>query len=377
MSNERDCQCGQAHRACTNEFQYAVKVVCGRMAVNQSAPVATPVAPGQYWTAVNIHNPSKCEGARFRWKVAVGRPGEPGPISAYQTPRVLEPDRAYEIDTRQIMKAVQLPATAFAKGYVVIESDIELDVVAVYSTAQSPTGPVNSFHTERVEARCVPVCEDLVLPLNTGIADWRTVAAPAGSGPLGPVALLTTLPWSPAPFGSSWVSQTAADWQNTTLIGTRQYDLCFDLCYGFTVPPRFNIQVMADDSATVSLNTFLVGNVPNPGYNTPTTLSVNTQFLRPGRNCFRVSVLNGPPPGSGGPTGFALAGLLRVARGKCPCSPLPLLPTPTQGGGPPTVSSEPEAAELDVSSVGGKVSRKASKKSQGRKRASSKKSGKK
>jgi hypothetical protein len=368
MSNEQECQCGQAHGACTTEFQYAVKVVCGRA----STAAGTPVAPGQYWTAVNIHNPDKCKGARFRWKVAVGRPGEPGPISAYQTMRILEPDRAIEIDCQQVMKALSPSVPAFVKGYVVIESDIELDVVAVYSTAQSPTAPVNSFHTERVHSRCVPVCEELILPLDTGIADWRTIAAP--SGPLGgPVVPLTNIPsvWGGVPFGFTWVSQTANDTLSTTLVGTRHYELCFDLCYGFTVPPRFKIQVMADDSATVSLNGSLVGNVPDPGYNTPRTLIVNPQFLRPGRNCFRVSVLNGPPPANAGPTGFAMKGLLRVAGGKCPCSSLPLV-AQTQSGGLPTDSVELSVDELEESSDERKVSRKGKKKSQGRKRASKK-----
>jgi hypothetical protein len=371
MSNGRDCQCGQTHKcSCNVEFQYAVKVVCGRAAAGP-AVTTTPVAPGQYWTAVNIHNPSKCEAARFRWKVTVGNPGSPGPISAYQNARPLDPDRGIEIDCRQIMNSLPQPAPSFVKGYVVIESDIELDVVAVYSTAQTPTGAVNGFHTERVEPRCVPVCEELVLPLHTGIADWRSVASSVG-GPLGHVALVTSPPWGPPPFGSLWVSQLATDGQGFTQVGTRQYDLCFDLCFGFTVPPRFDIQVMADDSATVSLNGNLVGSVPIPGYNTPTTLSVNTQFLRPGRNCFRVSVLNGPPPGGGGPTGFAVAGLLRVARGKCPCSLLPLLPAQGGGGLPTVVGGEISADESEQSPGGRKVSRKGTKKSQGRERSGKK-----
>ncbi|HJR09147.1 MAG TPA: hypothetical protein VJ842_17945 [Pyrinomonadaceae bacterium] len=334
------------------------------MAVTPAGAVA-PVAPGQYWTAINIHNPSKCEAANFRWKVTLGNPGAPGPISAYRTARPLDPDRGIELDCRQIMNALT-PAPAFAKGYVVIESDIELDVVAVYSTAQSPTGSVNSFHTERVEARCVPVCEDLILPLNTGIADWRTVGAPSGTlGTVVPVS--PNAAWGAPPFGSLWVSQAAADSQSAAL-GTYLYDLCFDLCFGFTVPARFNIQAMADDVGRVFLNGNLIGNTT--GFATPVTLSVNTQFLRPGRNCFRVSVNN-----VASATGFALAGLLRIAGGKCPCSALPLLPPPPSGGGLPTVIGEIAADESEEPSGGKKASRKRAKKSQSRKRGSKKKAG--
>src|SRR5947209_5176431 len=175
MSNE--CKCGQAHSACTNEFQYAVKVVCGEVPAPQdTAP--TPVAPGRYWTAINIHNPNKCQQANFRWKVAVASPGQPGPISAYSRTMPLRPDEALELDCQQIMKAFTQPPK-FLKGYVVIESDVELDVVAVYTGTPGPCGS-NSFHTERVQPRCVPVCEDLVLPLHTGVAAWQTVAPTAG-----------------------------------------------------------------------------------------------------------------------------------------------------------------------------------------------------
>ncbi len=58
MSNEQECQCGQAHGACATEFQYAVKLVGGTVAVGHGA-AETPVAPGRYWTAINIHNPVK------------------------------------------------------------------------------------------------------------------------------------------------------------------------------------------------------------------------------------------------------------------------------------------------------------------------------
>ena len=47
---------------------------------------------------------------------------------------------------------------------------------------------------------------------------------------------------------------------------------------------------------------------------------------------FRIDVPNGGA--NPNPTGFALAGTLRVARGKCPCAPLPLVPIPAATAGP-------------------------------------------
>ena len=216
MSNERGCQCGQARGACAFEFQYAVKLVCGQVvATPTGAP--TPVAPGRYWTAINIHNPDKCHEAHFRWKVVVAAPlGQPPTVPVYQRPRVLGPDLALEIDCRQVMQTFPPPppVPTFVKGYVVIESDIELDVVAVYSGTQGGNTQLGSFHTERVQPRCVPVCEDLVLPLHTGFADWRTVAPTPGQ--LGPVVPVSANWGVAAPSPSKWVGQYSTDGQPTT-----------------------------------------------------------------------------------------------------------------------------------------------------------------
>lgn len=327
MSNEPSCQCGQAHGACTTEFQYAMKIVCGEIVASQDN-VPTPVAPGRYWTAINIHNPSKCKQANFRWKVAVANPGEPGPVTAYSRTVPLRPDQALEVDCQQVMKVVPPPQPRFVKGYVVIESDIELDVVAVYSGTPGACGS-NSFHTERVLPRCVPVCEDLVLPLHTGFANWQTV-----SPTVGPVALTSSPGWVAAPFGSSWVSQISTDGQSATTT-TRSYELCFDLCFGFTVPAPLQIQALADGAANISLNGHNVG--PVTGWTIPTPLSVNPNFFQAGQNCFRVDVINGGQTNN--PTGFALAGILRVIRGKCPCSPLPIA---TRTPGPLGLEVQPE-----------------------------------
>ena len=332
MSMDQACHCGQAHGACTTEFQYAVKLVCGM--VNADAPGAppSPVAPGRYWTAINIHNPDKCRSARFRWKVVVARRlGEELAVPIYQRMQVLGPDQAVEIDCDLIGKALPLPAPEFIKGYVVLESDSELDVVAVYSGGQAGCQALSSFHTERVPARTVAVCEDLVLSLNTGMAGWQTVAPT--TGPLGPVALVNPLnsAWTGTlPFGTRWVSQAGSDGVSTSL-GTQYYELCFELCSGFTVPAPFQIQVMADDSAVVFLNNSVIGSAPQPAFQAPTTITVNPNLLRAGRNCFRIAVNNVQTA-----AGFVIAGTLHVIRGKCPCSALPLAPVPSGPAGPAT-----------------------------------------
>lgn len=125
-------------------LQYAAKVVCGQSA-------GDVVAHGVYFTAINVHNPSHTS-VRLRWKVAVARPGaKPGPVSRFLESR-LGPDEALEIDCPDIMKRVR--AKGFLKGFVVIESGLELDVVAVY-TAGAERGQVATLHTERVPPRGV------------------------------------------------------------------------------------------------------------------------------------------------------------------------------------------------------------------------------
>ena len=123
-------------------FQYAAKVVCGKSA-------GDVVARGVYFTAINVHNPSSTT-VRLRWKVAVALPGaKAGPVSKFFEAR-LGPDEALEIDCPDIMERVK--TRGFLKGFVVIESGLELDVVAVH-TAAPERGQVATLHTERVPPR--------------------------------------------------------------------------------------------------------------------------------------------------------------------------------------------------------------------------------
>lgn len=124
-------------------LQYAVKFVCGPAEGRQ-------VAPGQYFTAVNVHNPM-LSGVGFRWKVAVALSlGEEGAISNF-TDAKLRPDGAMEIDCPYIMRLLRT-TSGFAKGFVVIESATELDVTAVY-TAAGGTRRVETMDVERIPPR--------------------------------------------------------------------------------------------------------------------------------------------------------------------------------------------------------------------------------
>jgi hypothetical protein len=134
-------------------FQYAVKIVCGKSVGNE-------VVKGTYLTAVNIHNPAD-NPISFRRKVALGLLGEkPGPVTNYFEGR-LGPDQTIETACAEITRLIQIKSDFF-DGFLVIESESELDVVAVY-TASGSTGEVETLYTERVRPRRVETCPDLVV----------------------------------------------------------------------------------------------------------------------------------------------------------------------------------------------------------------------
>jgi hypothetical protein len=63
----------------------------------------------------------------------------------------LKPDQALEIECRDIM--ARTPQMRLYKGFVVIQSDAEFDVVGVYTASQSPEGRVVVLEIERVPVR--------------------------------------------------------------------------------------------------------------------------------------------------------------------------------------------------------------------------------
>jgi hypothetical protein len=125
---------------------YDVKIVCGK----EGGQV---VAPGQYWTAVNILNPGK-EPVDIQATVATALPGfVMGPLSPPKSaPAPLDPDHAMEIDCPSLMEMAH--TSDFLKGYVTVRSTGEIVIVAVYTQADLE-GRAVSIHTERVPPRAV------------------------------------------------------------------------------------------------------------------------------------------------------------------------------------------------------------------------------
>ncbi|MEJ2303804.1 MAG: CARDB domain-containing protein [Anaerolineales bacterium] len=126
-------------------YRYIVKFVCGKSG-------GEVVAPGRYYTAINVENPSE-RVARIRKRFSIALPGEmAGPVSEFFLAK-LGPYEAMEIDCGDIFQHTRSRA-GFLKGFALIESRTPLEVVAVY-TAAGAQEYVETLHIERVAGQRV------------------------------------------------------------------------------------------------------------------------------------------------------------------------------------------------------------------------------
>ncbi len=167
-----------------NVFQYAIKFVCGKSD-------GIVVAPGEYWTAINVHNPTSVP-VRFKKKIAIGLPKErPGPVSQFFDTK-LGPDEAFEIDRNDIFEHANTNLN-FIKGFVIIETAFELDVVAVY-TAAGANNQVETLHVEHVSPRQILLGLPDLVPIPNENGSFCKGQTPMlqvtvknqGTGPAGP-----------------------------------------------------------------------------------------------------------------------------------------------------------------------------------------------
>lgn len=352
------CECSGDELTGKVDFQYAVKVVCGTL-----SPQNNPLPRGQYFTAVNVHNPSRCDVVCFRWKVAVAEPlrpqatlhrdssspepddgvdvnealdapadsehfdaraPAPGTVSIFADV-CLGPDEAIEIDCPSITDLLARSGIkkVFVKGWAVLESPAPLDVVAVYGAAPSADGPISTFSTERVQPRCLPVCEDFDLDCSTGIASWYVAGPFVGPAP----ASAQFVPAALRAPDTNWATPTGAVWvcPPSTNEGDYTYRLIFKLCSGFR-KPVLNVSVLADYFANVYLNNTLVPpqQSAGPGYSSPLVHPLYSNSFRAGQNELTVVVHNSEQSS----TGLALKGSIEVAAGLCPGQAMPTIACP-------------------------------------------------
>lgn len=131
-------------------FQYAVKFLCTSNLPGTSQ-TTTSLLPGSYQTVVNIHNPNANRvGFRMKLAMATSTKADPPQITGF-IKDVLKPDQATKVDCGRLSEFGNPPIHGF-EGFLVIESPLSLDVVAVY-TASGATGKVESMDVEYIRER--------------------------------------------------------------------------------------------------------------------------------------------------------------------------------------------------------------------------------
>lgn len=120
-----------------NTYMYAVKVVCVPL-LGKAAPA---LVPGIYRTAVNVHNPWPQPANIVKWLTLSPPQGQPA-IIGERISETLEPSQAFDIDCIHMarefgLQGQQVPG---GKGFLIIQSDQNIDVVGVY-TAEELVGP--------------------------------------------------------------------------------------------------------------------------------------------------------------------------------------------------------------------------------------------
>jgi hypothetical protein len=153
------CNPAYAQQRVATTFQYSAKTLCTLLS---DIGFGDAFAPGRYRTVINIHNPTerKIEITRkFALSIQPGEAAGSFSITPYKS-LILEADQAVAYNCFDIagfycpIDGVCVDFTAI-DGFLVVNSPVELDVVAVY-TAHPKGGDVSTLDTETVAGRRSP-----------------------------------------------------------------------------------------------------------------------------------------------------------------------------------------------------------------------------
>jgi hypothetical protein len=144
------------YKSVATQYQYSVKTIC---TLFTNIGFGDAFAPGRYRTVINIHNPTEKKIEIARKFALAGAPGEEVgdfSITPYKSLTLID-DQAISFNCFDIssfycpIRGVCVDFTAI-DGFLVINSPVELDVVAVYS-ANPTNAEVSTLHTEIIPAR--------------------------------------------------------------------------------------------------------------------------------------------------------------------------------------------------------------------------------
>jgi CARDB len=113
--------------------KYAAKIVCGI----QGEPKSLRLTRGLYATTVNIHNPNARTATLFKRLALTFPPAEERPGAIQRIAREsLTADQALKVDCDEIRILLKGQFTSgFVEGFVIVDSDMPLDVTGVYTSA--------------------------------------------------------------------------------------------------------------------------------------------------------------------------------------------------------------------------------------------------
>jgi hypothetical protein len=130
-------------------FQYAAKFICTSNIPNTSQTTPS-LLPGNYQTVVNVHNPNE-KPVRMRVKVALGARR----LISKWVPFALGPDEVTRFVCADVREKFGIRAIHGVEGFLVVESSLSLDVVAVYTASPLTGEGVSSIDVERVHERAI------------------------------------------------------------------------------------------------------------------------------------------------------------------------------------------------------------------------------
>ena len=118
-------------------YIYSVKILCVPM-FGEAEPA---LVPGVYMTAVNVHNPWRQPVEIIKW-VTLSPPQGEAPMIGERISDKLEPYQAFDIDCEHMVREFGLEGKQVpgGKGFLIIRSSRELDVVGVYTAEQMAGG---------------------------------------------------------------------------------------------------------------------------------------------------------------------------------------------------------------------------------------------
>lgn len=297
-------------------FEYIIKFVIG------ASPRSPEVlAPGYYWTAINIFNASACTDATMTWKAARALPGLVAGPSSPWSHATLARGRGFEIDNADIDRALilggderksidhPLGRILHGKGFVVIRSELALDIVAVY-TASEGREQAPAIHTERVVGRVVErkACGTLEVNCDTN-SSWILVSSPNGPFPSTAVPYAHSA-WAAPVGGAQWIGSGPFAAQGN-FVYERSFVIDCDDVYAITG----SLAARSDNASRYLLNGVEFANIAmnfSPSVSAATLPLPPASLLRLGVNTLRVEVYN-----DGGPVGLMIDGELAIARATC------------------------------------------------------------